>query len=162
MLWKIGFRWRNKQSIRTCFSKILKQRIYRFSSLIAILHEVWLSKNSWSYLETSLKFHRTILKVHSRKIIFVKQSKFQFYKVWIKPYWRNNNITIQKYFSAYIIQKQLFADALQNRCSKNFTIFTGKHLCLSLFLIKLQAFGHVALLNRDSNSGIFLLILRNF
>ena len=38
----------------------------------------------------------------------------------------------------YNVQKQPFADALQNRCTKNFTKLTGKHLCWSLFLIKLQ------------------------
>ena len=33
---------------------------------------------------------------------------------------------------------QSFADVLQNDVLKNFTNFTGKHLCWSLFLIKLQ------------------------
>ena len=31
-------------------------------------------------------------------------------------------------------QKQLLKDFLQNRCSLNFAIFTGKHLCWSLLL----------------------------
>ena len=36
--------------------------------------------------------------------------------------------------------KQSFADLLQNRCSfKCFSNFTEKHLCWSLFLIKMQA-----------------------
>ena len=39
---------------------------------------------------------------------------------------------IQLYF-----QTQLFADNLQNRCLKNFAIFTGKHLCWSFLLITL-------------------------
>ena len=48
------------------------------------------------------------------------------------------------------------------RCSikeaflKNFAIFTGKHLCWSLLLIKLQAFKLVTLLKRNSNTSIFL------
>ena len=37
---------------------------------------------------------------------------------------------------------------------KNFAIFTGKHQCWSLFLVKL--------LKRDSNTGVFLSILRDF
>ena len=37
-----------------------------------------------------------------------------------------------------------------------FANFTGKHLCWSLFLIKLQAFSPVHLLKRDSNEGVFL------
>ena len=45
---------------------------------------------------------------------------------------------------------------------KNFAIFTGKHLCKFLFLIKLQASLPATLLTRDSNTGVFLRILRNF
>ena len=46
---------------------------------------------------------------------------------------------------------------------KNFAIFTGKHLCWSFFIIKLQAFSTTILLERDSNTaGVFLWILRNF
>ena len=45
---------------------------------------------------------------------------------------------------------------------KNFANFTGKHLCWSLFLIKLQAFRPAAFLKRDSNTGVFLWSLRNF
>ena len=41
-------------------------------------------------------------------------------------------------------------------CSKNFATLTRKHLCCSLFLIKLQASRHVTLLKRDSNAGVFL------
>ena len=40
---------------------------------------------------------------------------------------------------------------------KNFAIFTGKQLCWNLFLIN-----KVPGLKRDSNTGIFLWILRNF
>ena len=41
----------------------------------------------------------------------------------------------------------------------DFVIYAGKHLCWSIFLIKLQAFRSATLLNRDSNIGVFLLIL---
>ena len=58
---------------------------------------------------------------------------------------------------------------------KNFPIFTGKHLCWRLFLIKLQTFfrcwrlfliklqtfSSATLLKRDSNISVFLWILRN-
>ena len=39
---------------------------------------------------------------------------------------------------------------------KNFAIFTGKHLCWSLFLIKLQVWNPVTSLKRDSNTVVFL------
>ena len=43
---------------------------------------------------------------------------------------------------------------------RNFAIFTGKHLCWSLFLIKLQAFKSAILLKRDSSTGAFLNIVK--
>ena len=39
---------------------------------------------------------------------------------------------------------------------KNFVIFTGKRLCWSFFLTKLQALRPATLLKRDSNTGVFL------
>ena len=45
---------------------------------------------------------------------------------------------------------------------KNFVIFTGKHLCWSYFLIKLQASRPATLFKRDCNTGVLLWILRNF
>ena len=45
---------------------------------------------------------------------------------------------------------------------KNFSIFTGKYLCSVLFLIKLRTFRSATLLKRDSNTSVFLWILRNF
>ena len=44
----------------------------------------------------------------------------------------------------------------------NFAIITGKYVCWSLFLKKLQAWRHATLIERDSNTGVFLWILRNF
>ena len=45
---------------------------------------------------------------------------------------------------------------------KNFAIITEKHLCCSVFMIKLPAYKPANLLKRDSNTSIFLLILLNF
>ena len=45
---------------------------------------------------------------------------------------------------------------------KDWAIFTGKHLCWSLFFIKLQVFSPATLLKRDSNTVVFLWILWNF
>ena len=45
---------------------------------------------------------------------------------------------------------------------KNFTKFTGEHLCWSLFLKRLQAWKPATLLKRDSNTGVFLWNLRNW
>ena len=45
---------------------------------------------------------------------------------------------------------------------KNFAMFTGKNLCWSLFLIKLQAWKPAILFKRDSKIGIFLWNLEKF
>ena len=45
---------------------------------------------------------------------------------------------------------------------RNFTSFTGKHLCWSLILIELPTFRSGALLKRDSNTDVFLWNLQNF
>ena len=51
---------------------------------------------------------------------------------------------------------------LWKKVLKNFAIFTGKQLCWSLFLIKLQAWRPATLFKIDSNTGVFLRILRIF
>ena len=50
---------------------------------------------------------------------------------------------------------------LKKGVHKNVANFTGRQLCWSLFLIKLQALRSATLLKRDSNRGIFLRNLRN-
>ena len=52
--------------------------------------------------------------------------------------------------------KQSFADVFKIGALKNYAIFTGKQLCWSLFLIKLQAFMPGTLLKRDPNTSVFL------
>ena len=46
------------------------------------------------------------------------------------------------------MQKQLFIAVHQNRYLKNITNFTGKHLCWSLFLIKVSGLRPATLLKR--------------
>ena len=50
--------------------------------------------------------------------------------------------------------------------TRKFAIFTGKHLCCSLFLVKLQSLRPLTLFQpcpkRDFNTGVFLWILQNF
>ena len=45
---------------------------------------------------------------------------------------------------------------------RNYAIFTRKHLCLSLFFNKVADWNLQFYKKRDSNTGVFLWILRNF
>ena len=59
-------------------------------------------------------------------------------------------------------EKQPLEVFCKRSCSqKNFANFKGKHLCWSLFLIKLQAWTPAALLKRDPNTGAFLWNFQN-
>ena len=64
-------------------------------------------------------------------------------------------------FRVYRLRSSHRRCSLKKGLLKNFTIFIGKHLCWSLFLIKLQALRPVTLLKEDSNTGVFLWILQN-
>ena len=52
--------------------------------------------------------------------------------------------------------------SIEKAAFKKFTTFTGKHLCWSLFLIKLRVWRPATLFKRESNTGVFLWILQNF
>ena len=54
------------------------------------------------------------------------------------------------------LQKQPPEVFLKKVAFKNFAMFRVKHLCWSLFLIKLPTFRPTTLLKRDSNTGAFL------
>ena len=51
-------------------------------------------------------------------------------------------------------QKESLTDVLQNTCAKNFTTFTGKHLCRILFRNRVET--------RGSGTGVSLRIWQNF
>ena len=62
-------------------------------------------------------------------------------------------LDIKKYIKGRSSSSQMF---FKTSVIIFFAIFTGKNLCWSLFLIKLQAFMHATLLKRDSNTGVLL------
>ena len=72
--------------------------------------------------------------------------------IFLFSFWEN--VFLTSYVGCYLIYscrktfKQPFTDVFQN-----FAIFTGKHLCWSLFLITLQELRPAFLLKRDSNTG---------
>ena len=54
------------------------------------------------------------------------------------------------------VQKQPPEVFFKKDVLKNFANLTEKHLCWSLFLIKMEAWGPATLLKRDSNTDVFL------
>ena len=52
--------------------------------------------------------------------------------------------------------------SIKNAVLKNLAILIGKHLCWSLFLINLEVYKPGILLQWDSDTSVFLWILRNF
>ena len=60
------------------------------------------------------------------------------------------------------VQKQPFADVLQNRCSLKFHNICKKTPVLQLFLTKLLTCRPVAYLKSNSSTGVFLCLFQNF
>ena len=62
----------------------------------------------------------------------------------------------------YQIYRSTHPKVFCKKVLKNFTKFTGKHLCWSLFFIKLEAGALQFYLKRDSGTSVFLWTLWNF
>ena len=70
--------------------------------------------------------------------------------------------SLNKSLSLLILKSSYPRCTVEKDALKNFTNFTGKHLCWSLFLIKLQGWGPSALLKRNTNAVVFQWNLWNF
>ena len=68
-------------------------------------------------------------------------------------FWQDSNIVLKRSYQRCCIKKAVV---------KNLAILIAKHLCWSLFLINLQAYKAATLLQRDSNTVVFLWVLRSF
>ena len=107
------------------------------------------------------------------------QHKYHHAKEFIKRLDASGRIIMLKYYLTNVIWStgKTMVNSLQSKWKyrssrsqmffkiavlKNFAIFTRKHLRWSLFLIKLQTWMPVTLLKRESNTGVFLWIFRNF
>ena len=87
----------------------------------------------------------------------------------LAAYWSRLNIKYLKFVCYLHFFKELRSPEegrtqmfFKIRVLRNFSMFTGKHLCCSLFKIKLQALQHATLFKRDFNADVSLLILRDF
>ena len=78
------------------------------------------------------------------------------------PYWEMIFLTVifSKFCKKFRSSHQ--RGSIKRDVLKKYVIFTGKHPCWSLFLIKLQDWRPQTLLKRDSNTDTFLWILQNF
>ena len=140
----------------------------------------------WFEIKKHLIFHKInkllTVEMRSLKEIFKKQkmwktkkshSKIQHKQVgvqnfYFKSFFLNNMQALTVKQDGYIREQRIPNTWLSNiRSSRSqvfykigllkvFGIFTGKHLCWSLFLVKLLAFRPGTLLRRDSNTDTFL------
>ena len=88
----------------------------------------------------------------------INHQEHLFRRTLITSYFRHVNIAkfLRTAFSIEYLQKQSFADVLQNRCSESFAKFIGKHLRWkkTLILKNFQACNFI--LKKDFNTGVFL------
>ena len=74
----------------------------------------------------------------------------------------SHKLCLESWMSSCIVQKQSFADELQNRCSYRFRKFYRKTAVLESLFNKNAGVSPPTLLKRDSYTAIFLWNLRNF
>ena len=101
--------------------------------------------------------------ISSQNIVLINQSVRQkFFCIWWKLYsncicfcqkshlhkWEGRQLIICRHSRSLMFCKI--------NVLNNFAIFTGKHLCCSLFLINLQTWRSITLLKRDSNTSVSL------
>ena len=89
--------------------------------------------------------------------------------IYFSTFYITRHVELVYSFMINVVSFDKILQKRNRRCSttrkpilKNFAIFTGKHLCWSLFLSKLQAVRPAILSNTNYNTGIFLWMWRNF
>ena len=105
--------------------------------------------SKYGHFSRSASFFRRFLFIWASFLYYIvmTSSAFNFYKK--KLHCRCFSVNFEKFFC-------------KTGVHKNLVMFTGKHLCWALFFIKLQAWRIATLLKRDSSTGVFQYILRNF
>ena len=149
LAWKVSI---SPHSVRT--QENTDQKNFGNTALLGKLYQRYLI-SLW-VLNSCLKIIRKFLGKYPKKVLYwleLQASNLPFYspalQKWALPriyYWKSSEI-----------QKQPPEVFCERWCFRNFTNFTGKHLCSNLFLIKLQA-----VRKENSNTGVFLWNLQKF
>ena len=107
---------------------------------------------------------------YKRNLIYMKKCFFQTYTTAILHFFSFFivvNVGLELFVKTHMLlyfcneTRSSHQRCFMKAAPENFTIFTRKPLCWSLFLVKLQVFRSAILLKRDSNTGVFLWILQN-
>ena len=106
-----------------------------------------------SFLRTFLNIKAVLDKTH---LLFPQILELSLFTMSSNISERIQKSTYYVWRSSWLIQKQPPEWFCKDGVLKNFPNFTIKHLCYSLFLIKLQALRPATLLKRGSNTGVFL------
>ena len=78
------------------------------------------------------------------------------------PVSSSNGFILSKLYALIVVKKQPPEAFFKKAVLKNFAIFTGKHLCQSLFLNKVAGLRPVTLLKRVTNTGVFPVNIAKF
>ena len=126
--------------------------------IIALINKLFLS---WpSYLWFSLKQH--LFLIFDATLLYCGQNWYRSWKDLLEISLAKLQLEHSQYslnFDCQSTRSQMF---FETGVLNNYAIFTGKHLCWSFFLIKLQVSSLHFYWKRDSNIGVFLWILQSF
>ena len=137
------------------FIKVMKTLLHKKWDNFKCLMSFSLDIGAWS---TETQTNIALLLTHSAPLVSLhthwKYLKLSFF--YVSMGCRKRQVGLRSLKST---RSQMF---FRKGVLENFAVFKGKQLSWSLFLIKSQISRPVNLLKRDSNSGVFLWILRNF
>ena len=132
---------------KAAFVSILQATKGSLQELIWMTHIKFQINISWMFNNYFLKAHSTFWKSENCSIMLL-ETRCHCWQLCDNKDFNGISYTFGMFFKIGVL--------------KNFAIFSGKHLCWSHFLKKLQAFRPATLLKRDSDTGVFLGTLRNF
>ena len=124
---------------------------------------IWMKFKFWKYFGWSIFlvicFDLSLTWQYVSSVYLISKTYFYFSfppYVFIEYFMQNKHWLKQKSWVNHYLQKQPPEFFVKKGVLKNFANITGKHLCWTPFLMKLQAFRLTTLVKRTSNTGVFL------
>ena len=162
-LWSRSIAWssREKYGFYRLTSELILELITRQLSHYAPLshfaprYSITLLNN-----EINLYMKKCFFQTYTIAIFHFFEKLFYYYECKLRNFYKNTFVFVFLWWSQKQPPEVFYKKVVLKKLLKNFAIFIGKHLCWSLFLIKLEAFRPDC--KKDSNTRVFLWILQSF
>ena len=131
-----------------CFAGV-KRKIYFTSVSLKVFINIYFRSSHWRCSIKTASFKHCVKSAQIRSY---------FWSVFCSNRTKYGDLRNKSSYSVQIQEKRTRNNSVFGHLSRSesFAMFTGKHLCWSLFSIKLQVWRGEILFEKDSNTGVFL------